>query len=168
MAFSGFKAEMSELYKKGHVTVIDDPGQGHIMKALESADMAHWDTRRLPIRGVLRFALEQLLDGAVKFGNTQKWWDLFEIRGDDRARVVQSVVLSGQTPSKESPAEAAFGPWSAHYCGVDSFGFGFPYDTNFSKNETSKMPIMGDTKNGELITTAWIIILLLLDLEPSR
>jgi hypothetical protein len=140
--YSSFAAEPHEVKNGDKIARLCLDGLDGTGSKLEQAlhdhqDRADPDTGRLPIVGILDRLMTKALDGLVERPRHEGGWArLFEVRCDDRARLVQSIVMPGDLPVAESAADAALGPFHARAVMVDGWGATHAYDAAFAEAET--------------------------------
>lgn len=117
--YSAFKAEEHEI-KKGEkvarLTLTD--GTGSILQQVlhDHEDEVDVGTGRLPFVGLLDWLMSRAFQDVIQRpAGEMGWARLFELRCDDRARLVQSIALAGGLPDDKAPrlAPAAARPGSA-------------------------------------------------------
>ncbi len=140
--YSGFEADGTSEPSKAFTTQLSGSGR-------EVAKLDAWkcqpqalDDVRLPIEFHLKYFLEQFLTplagrvpGYDVLGDLSS---LFEVRCDDRARVVQSVALSGEYPANEL-TKKRLEVLEARLAMVDEFSETFFYEEAFANHETDRV-----------------------------
>jgi hypothetical protein len=149
LIYSTHVAEESETDRPAAIEILDENGAVLARTDLFGRKVdASPGERKLPIVGVFRHMLASILGDHLeealnkarqtKEGQAQTnpgLEELFEIRSDERARLVTSLVPAGEKPGKHGNAALEWAQLEARLHMAEAYGQGWPYPQEFSEGE---------------------------------